>query len=557
MTNHTTHLTLTQTPAWHALQAHCAQLSPRHLNALFAEDPQRFEKFALPQAGLLFDFSKQRVTQETLQHLIKLAEARDLTGFIRRMATGEAINTTENRAALHIALRAQSPFYIDGVPALAAQIQEVSETRQRMRAIVDKIRSGNQIGASGASIRHIVNLGVGGSDLGPRMAAFALADQVIDVRFVANIDPAEFKLAVRDLNPAETLFIVSSKTFTTQETLANAQAARDWLGATLGNEKTGAHFLAATNNVKAAVAFGIAPDRCFPLPEWVGGRYSLWSAIGLPLACAIGMDAFEELLAGAADMDTHFINAPFAENMPVLMALIGIWNINFLGATSLAVIPYAHRLGLLPAYLQQLDMESNGKHVTREGQPVDYATAPIVWGSAGTVGQHAFHQLFYQGTHLTPIDFIVPVNEQDGKRSANQEALVANALAQSAALMKGKSLEEAHAELISTGLDAEKAAQLAPHLTCAGNQPSSTLLMSALTPRTLGNLVALYEHKVAVQGWIWNVNSFDQFGVEYGKKMAREILPKMLAGVGDFDCSTKSLLATIQNWNTKKTTDNN
>ena len=531
---------LTRTPQWQALSAHRDALAPRHLNELFADDAQRFARLSLRFGDLLFDFSKQRVTAETLQLLAELAEARGLEGFMRRMESGEAINTTENRAALHVALRAGRAYRVGGEDVLP----QVRATRARMREFADAIRAGARRGAGGLPIRNVINLGIGGSDLGPRMAAQALgefADPDIAVRFVANIDPAEFAGAVRGLDPAETLFIVSSKTFGTQETLANARAAKAWLGAAQGSDR---HFAAVTNNVAAAEAFGIARGNCFALPEWVGGRFSMWSAIGLPLACAIGMDAFEDMLSGARDMDEHFLDAPFAENLPVLMALIGIWNIDFLGADSLAVIPYSHRLGLLPAYLQQLEMESNGKRVTREGEPVGCATAPVLWGMAGSVGQHAFHQLFYQGTRLTPIDFVVPV----GEANPEQEALVANALAQSAAVMKGKSRAEARAQLLAAGRSAEEAERLAPHLACPGNQPSSTLLMPALTPRALGGLIALYEHKVAVQGCIWGVNSFDQWGVEHGKQMAREILPKMLGDEGGFDASTEGLLAAIRNW---------
>ena len=539
---------LTQSPQWLALLAHRDTLAGQHLNALFAADPQRFARLSLRCGDLLCDFSKQRLTAETLGLLVRLAEARDLTGFLRRMTEGEAINATENRAALHIALRAERSYRVAGRDVLP----EVRATRACMRELAGAIRSGEWRGSGGASINAVVNLGIGGSDLGPRMAVQALgeyADPKLAVRFVANIDPAEFADTVRGLDPARTLFIVSSKTFTTQETLANARAAHAWLG----SADPARHFLAVSNNLAAAQAFGIPAENCLAMPEWVGGRFSMWSAIGLPLACAISMDRFEELLAGARAMDEHFLAAPFAENLPVLMALVGLWNIDFLGAESLAVIPYAHRLGLLPDYLQQLEMESNGKRVTLDNQDVGCATAPILWGMAGSVGQHAFHQLFYQGTRLTPIDFVVPV----GAAGPEQEALVANALAQSAALMKGKSLEEARSQLLAAGKNPAEAARLAPHLACPGNQPSTTLLMPRLTPFVLGSLIALYEHKVAVQGCLWGINSFDQWGVEHGKQMAREILPKMLSGEGGFDDrkeiplwdpSTAGLLAAIRAW---------
>ncbi len=530
---------LTRTSQWQALLAHRDALSGQHLNELFAADPQRYTRLSWRCGDLLADFSKQRLTNETLALLVQLAEARDLAGFLRRMTAGEAINATENRAALHIALRAEKPYRVAGEDVLPG----IRATRARMRALTDAIRSGEWRGSSGASINAVVNLGIGGSDLGPRMAVQALgayAAPNLAVRFVANIDPAEVADTVRGLDPARTLFIVSSKTFTTQETLANAHAAKSWLG----GADPSRHFIAVSNNVAAAQAFGIPAGNCFAMPEWVGGRFSMWSAIGLPLACAIGMSAFEQLLAGAREMDGHFLSAPLAENLPVLMALVGLWNIDFLGAESLAVIPYAHRLGLLPAYLQQLEMESNGKRVTLDGQDVGCATAPILWGMSGSVGQHAFHQLFYQGTRLTPIDFIVPV----GDTGAEQEALVANALAQSAAVMKGKTVEEATRQLLAAGKTPAEAARLAPHLACPGNQPSTTLLTPKLTPHTLGSLIALYEHKVAVQGCLWGVNSFDQWGVEYGKQMAREILPKMLSGEGQFDASTTGLLSAIRAW---------
>ncbi|MCL4679760.1 MAG: glucose-6-phosphate isomerase [Rhodocyclaceae bacterium] len=528
---------LTQTPEWQALAARRDALAGRHLNQLFVDDPQRFARFSFRCGELLADFSKQRIDAETIALLVRLAETRGLAGFLRRMAAGEAINTTENRAALHIALRAEKPYRVGDRDVLP----EVRATRARMRELSEAIRTGAWRGSDGQAIEAVVNLGIGGSDLGPRMAAQALgasANAKLTLRFVANIDPAEFADSVRDLDPTRTLFIVSSKTFTTQETLANARAAKAWLG----TADPAQHFLAVSNNIAAAQAFGIPPENCLAMADWVGGRFSMWSAIGLPLACSIGMDAFEDLLAGAREMDEHFLSAPYAENLPVLMALIGLWNIDFLGAESLAVIPYAHRLGLLPAYLQQLEMESNGKRVTLDNEAVGCATAPILWGMAGSVGQHAFHQLFYQGTRLTPIDFVVPV----GESGPEQEALVANALAQGAALMKGKSLEEATAQLIAAGKDTAEAERLAPHLVCPGNQPSTTLLMPALTPRALGNLIALYEHKVAAQGCLWGVNSFDQWGVEHGKQMAREILPKMLTGEGEFDASTAGLLAAIR-----------
>ena len=530
---------LTQSPAWRALASHHEVLARSHLTQLFAADPQRFERFSLRLGDLLFDFSKQRITAETLELLVRLADARELRAGITRMASGEQINFTEKRAALHIALRADRPYHVDGKEVTA----EVRATRERVGRLCDDIRNGRLLGARGKPIRHVVNLGIGGSDLGPRMATRALADHAgsaVKVDFVANVDPRELNDVLRGAIPDETLFILSSKSFSTIETLSNAEAAKAWLIDALGSpEAVQAHFVAVSNNVAAAQKFGMAAQRCFALPEWVGGRYSMWSAIGMPLACAIGTERFDELLAGAREMDDHFLNAPLRENMPVIMALLGIWNIDFVGAGSLAVLPYAHALADLPAYLQQLEMESNGKRVHGDGSAVDCATAPILWGGAGTVGQHAYHQLLYQGTRVVPADFIVIVGEDHSQ----QRTLVANALAQSAALMTGKTEAAARAELAARGVAEAEAQWLAPHIACPGNQPSSTLLMPRLTPRTLGQLIALYEHKVFAQGWIWGINSFDQYGVELGKQMARAVAAG--DGQGDLDGSTAGLMKAI------------
>lgn len=540
-------------PEWRELSAHCQAVAPQHLEQFFAADAQRFERLSLRFQDLLLDFSKQRILPETLDRLIDLARAQDLEGFLRRMASGGTINETEQRAALHIALRAPERYAVGGRPVS----EEVRGTLERMREFADRLQRGELHGATGRPLRNIVNIGIGGSDLGPRMAWTALtpwADKGIDVRFAANIDPADFDAVTHDLDPGETAFVVASKTFTTAETLANARAAEAWLArAGIGGERRAAHFIAVSNNLAGAQALGVPLEHCFPLPEWVGGRYSLWSAIGLPVACAIGFDRFRQLLDGAAEMDEHFLEAPFRENLPVAMALIGIWNIDFLGAPTLAVLPYSQRLQWLPAYLQQLEMESNGKRVTLAGEQADYETAPVVWGMPGTIGQHAFHQLFYQGTRLVPMDFIVPLNATEtpnlpANARETQQALVANALAQSAALMQGRDLEKARKQLAASGLSSEEIDRLAPHLVCPGNQPSSTLLFPELTPRTLGRLIALYEHKVAVQGCVWGINSFDQYGVELGKQMVREILPRMLQGADGFDGSTRGLLRFAQRY---------
>ncbi len=529
---------VTQLPAWHALQHEQQRLDGQHLNQLFAQDPQRFERFSLRLADLLFDFSKQRITQSSFDALIALAEARDLPGAIRRMAQGELINHTEGRAALHMALRNGGTWQVAG----QLVSDEVAHTQARVRHFVDALWAGEIRGATGQPIRHVVNIGIGGSDLGPRMAAHALHAYTgpVKVDFVANVDPAELRAVLAQAQPEQTLFIVSSKTFTTIETLTNAQSARTWLQAALGEAAVAQHFAAVSNNVAAASAFGIRPERVFAMAEWVGGRYSMWSAIGLPLACAIGMEHFQALLAGASDMDQHFMTAPLHANMPVIMGLLGIWNTDFQDAPSLAVLPYSHVLGELPAYLQQLEMESNGKRVLADGSPVGVHTSPILWGGAGTVGQHAYHQLMYQGTRTVATDFIVVVGADDPA----QRILVDNALAQSAALMAGKDQATAQAELLAKGVSASEAERIAPHMVCPGNQPSTTLLMPQLTPRALGRLVALYEHKVYVQGCIWGINSFDQYGVELGKQMARNI-DALRNDPAKLDASTQGLMAAV------------
>ena len=529
---------LSATPAWLALERERESLVPRHLTELFAEDPQRFEHFSLSLSDLLFDFSKQRITRTVLDGLLALAEARGLADGIRRMADGELINNTEGRAVLHMALRGPGPWKVAGQDVT----QEVAATRQRMYALVDALRSGEVRGATGQPIRRVVNIGIGGSDLGPRMATRALAEAgaPLAVDFVANVDPAELDAVLARAEAAETFFVVSSKTFTTVETLSNAAAAREWIVSRLGADAVPRHFAAVSNNVAAADAFGIPAEQVFAMADWVGGRYSMWSAIGLPLAAAIGSEGFSELLAGAAEMDAHFRSTPFARNLPVIMGLLGIWNTDFLGAETLAVLPYAHRLADLPAYLQQLEMESNGKRVTRDGAPVGVPTSPVLWGGAGTVGQHAYHQLMYQGTRTIPADFIVVA----GQDSPAQRVLVDNALAQSAALMAGKTLDTARRELLEKGLAEAAAERLAPHMVSPGNQPTSTLLLPALTPRALGRLVALFEHKVFVQGWIWGINSFDQYGVELGKQMARNI-DAMRSNPAGLDASTRGLMAAV------------
>ena len=511
---------LTQLPQWQALVAHAATTSRAPLRNRL-EEPDRFARLSRRHGDVLMDFSKQRLGEDTLGLLLDLANARHLRAGIDAMAAGDAINTTERRAALHIALRARhdAPCRVNGQNVMP----EVLATREKVAAFAHALAGGEIKGATGKAITHVVNLGIGGSDLGPRMAAKAMAEggaEKVQVSFVSSPDPLDLALALEGANAEETMFIVSSKSFSTAETLANAKAARAWLQAALpAKANWQAHFAAITNHLSAAAAFGIAAERCFAIPEWVGGRFSLWSAIGLPLAAAFGMTRFDALLAGARDMDEHFLSAPFEQNLPVLMALIGLWNIDFLNISSLGVLPYRHALRHLPAYLQQLEMESNGKSVTHAGQPVGAATAPVIWGCAGPLGQHAFHQLFFQGNQAVAIDFVVPVDAADDAH----QLMVTQSLAQSASLARGKTLTEASAELHGRGLSEQDVATLAPHLACAGNVPSTTLMLPGLSPYTLGQLLALYEHKVFAQGWLWGVNSFDQFGVEYGKTMARDI----------------------------------
>jgi glucose-6-phosphate isomerase len=507
--------------AWRALERHRVSIRDVHLRQLFASDPGRAERFSASAAGLFLDYSKQRITQETLGLLLELARARDLRRFIDAMFAGETLNTTERRAVLHVALRAPQgeKIMVDGRDVVA----EVHATLERMRTFALQISTGAWKGHTGRRIRHVVNIGIGGSDLGPRMAVRALAPYAepgLDVRFVANVDPADFAMAVTGIDAAETLFVVVSKTFTTQETLANARAARAWCVNALGGSDAAVarHFAAVSTNLTAVAEFGIDPQHAFPLWDWVGGRFSLDSAVGLSILLAIGPPRFELFLGGLRAMDEHFRSAPFEENLPVLLALTGIWNANLLGAESLAVLPYDEHLALFPAWLQQLDMESNGKSVTREGVPVAHGTAPVVWGQPGTNGQHAFHQLLHQGTRLVPCDFI-GFAKSHYRNHEQHTMLLANLIAQGEALAFGKTPDEVRAEGVEE--------TLVPHRTFPGNRPSNTLLAERLDPFTLGALCALYEHKIAVQGHLWDINSFDQWGVELGKVLANRILKEL------------------------------
>jgi glucose-6-phosphate isomerase len=536
---------LTDLPAWKALRAHHRDIAEMPMRELFAADPERFSRFSLRWDEFLFDYSKNRITAETVDLLLDLARQVGLGARIEAMFGGRRINATEDRAVLHVALRNRGgrAMAVDGVDVMPG----VRAVLDKMRTFSDMVRSGRWLGFTGRPISDVVNLGIGGSDLGPLMVCEALKhyrQPGLAVHFVSNVDATHLAETLKGLNPATTLFIVASKTFTTQETLTNAWSARDWLVRGLGGEAAvSRHFVALSTNGEAVRAFGIDPENMFEFWDWVGGRYSLWSAIGLSIALAVGMDSFEELLDGAHAVDEHFRAAPLAENIPVLMALLGIWYANFFGAESHAVLPYEQYLARFPAYLQQGDMESNGKRVTLDGQLVDYSTGPIIWGEPGTNGQHAFYQLIHQGTRLVPCDFIAGVNSLN-PLGRHQSILLSNFLAQTEALMKGKNEAEARAELEAAGLPPAEVERLLPHKIFPGNRPTNSILYSRLTPRTLGALIALYEHKIFVQGAVWNVNSFDQWGVELGKQLAKAILPELEgeAPLGNHDSSTRGLI---------------
>jgi glucose-6-phosphate isomerase len=527
---------------WRALQEHYEAVNAVHLRSLFADDASRGERLVATVGDVYLDYSKHRVTDETLRLLVDLAEARDLRARTQAMFRGEKINTTENRAVLHVALRAAEGqvIEVDGRNV----VPDVHEVLGRMRAFAQQVRSGEWRGHTGKRIRNVVNIGIGGSDLGPAMAYEALRDYTqrdMTFRFVANVDEADVVEATRDLNPEETLFIVASKTFTTVETLTNAVTAREWLLAGLGEEKAVArHFVAVSTNRDKVTEFGIDADNMFGFWDWVGGRYSFTSAIGLSLMTAIGPEAFMDMLAGFRTVDEHFRDAPYGENVPAIMGLLGLWYDDFFDAQTHAVLPYSQYLRRFPAYLQQLDMESNGKSVTLDGSPVGAQTGPIVWGEPGTNGQHAFYQLIHQGTKLVPADFIgvvEPLHTGNGSLGTHHDLLTANLLAQTEALAFGKTPEEVEAEGTSGPLVA--------HRTFPGNRPTSTLLLDRLSPSTLGQLVALYEHKVFTQGAIWDINSFDQWGVELGKVLAQRIEPELVDQTAPdlgHDSSTNALI---------------
>ena len=525
---------------WKALEEHVAEVAP--MRELFDRDPGRFDRFSTEGAGLFLDYSKNRITDKTMNLLFDLAREADVAGRIEAMFSGARINTTENRAVLHVALRADAdqPIRVDGMNV----VEQVQRVLDQMEGFTDKVRSGEWKGYTGKRITDVVNIGIGGSDLGPRMVTAALdyyRQPGLNFHFVSNIDGTHIAQALGQVNPESTLFIIASKTFTTQETLTNAHTARDWfLRGGAGEADVARHFVALSTNEPAVRDFGIDPVNMFAFWDWVGGRYSLWSCIGLSVALAVGMQNFRELLAGARDMDKHFRSAPFERNIPVLLALLGVWYRNFQGCEAHAVLPYDQYLALLPAYLQQADMESNGKGVTRDGRPVTYATGPILWGEPGTNGQHAFYQLLHQGTTVVPCDFLAAVNPLH-EVGEHHTILLANFLAQTEALMRGRTRAEAEEEL--AGLSPEVRTELAPHKTFPGNRPSNSLLYDRLTPRVLGSLIAMYEHKIFVQGVIWGVNSFDQMGVELGKHLAGVILPELRGGnAAVHDASTRGLL---------------
>lgn len=543
---------LSERASWQSLAAHAANTHGIRILDLFDADPKRVKHFSLEAAGLYLDYSKNPVTSETLKLLISAAEDASLVDQTRAMFGGRRINITEKRAVLHTALRNRSGCAVltDGRDVMP----EVRAVLERMKNFCDALRSGTARGAGGKTFTDVVSIGIGGSDLGPQMVTRALAPYGTDgprLHFVSNVDGAHLAAVLASLDPESTLFIVSSKTFTTQETLTNARSAREWLLTRQSSPQAqdsvvAAHFVAVSTNLVAATDFGIAPDRVFGFWDWVGGRYSLWSAIGLPIALAIGFEHFEDLLEGAFEMDEHFRTAPLAQNMPVVLGLLGIWFNNFLGARTYAILPYAQDLAWLPAYLQQLDMESNGKRVDRSGVDVDYATGPVIWGAPGTNGQHAFFQHLHQGTQITPCDFIVAVDAEWGP-AGHHEILLANCLAQTEALLRGKTRAEALAELETQDMQKDEASRLAAHRTFPGNRPSNTIVLQRLDPRSVGALIALYEHKVFVQGVIWNINSFDQWGVELGKQLAKTVLDELRQGSAGsgHDPSTAALIERI------------
>lgn len=534
-----------QSPAWKALESHKSEIENVLMRDLFAQDPKRFAQYHLQFEDILFDYSKNRINSKTLNLLLDLAKAADVPGQARKMFSGERINTTENRSVLHVALRNRSntPILVDGKDVMP----EVNSVLAHMKDFSNQIRSGAWKGFTGKVITDIVNIGIGGSDLGPVMVTEALkpfSKRDLRVHFVSNIDGTHLAENLRSLCPETTLFIVASKTFTTQETITNAHSARDWF---LAHAKDPAHiakhFVALSTNKEEVAKFGIDVRNMFEFWDWVGGRYSLWSAIGLSIALSIGMDHFEEMLAGAHAVDQHFLNTPLEKNIPAIMGLLGVWYNNFFGAQSQAILPYDQYMHRFSAYFQQGDMESNGKSVTKEGQPCTWSTGPVLWGEPGTNGQHAFYQLIHQGTKLIPCDFLAPI-ETMNPLGQHHSILLSNFFAQTEALMMGKNADAVRKELAGAKLSADELEKLVPQKVFAGNKPTNSFLFQKLNPRTLGSLIAMYEHKIFTQGVIWGINSFDQWGVELGKQLAKVILPELAgnAEVQSHDASTNGLI---------------
>jgi glucose-6-phosphate isomerase len=536
---------VTQIPAWKDLEKHYQEISDLHMRDLFKSDAERFDMFSLRLDDILFDYSKNRITRKTVDLLIELARQAGLAEMIEAMFSGEKINTTEGRAVLHVALRNRSNtlILVDGEDVMP----EVNRVLEKMRVFSDSVRSGEWKGYTGKAITDVVNIGIGGSDLGPQMVTAALAHYThpeMRSHFVSNIDGTHLAETLKRISPETTLFIIASKTFTTQETMTNGSSAKEWFLADAKDAGAVAkHFVAVSTNTDAVSDFGIDPKNMFEFWDWVGGRYSLWSAIGLPIVLSIGMDRFEELLTGAHRVDEHFRTTPLEKNIPVIMGLLGIWYNNFFGAETHAILPYDQYMYRFPAYFQQGDMESNGKGVTKKGEKVNYSTGPIIWGEPGTNGQHAFYQLIHQGTKLVPCDFLAPAQSHN-PMGKHHTILIANFLAQTEALMKGKSEEEVRAELTGSGLSVQELERVVPAKTFEGNRPTNSFVFKKLTPETLGSLIALYEHKIFTQGVIWKINSFDQMGVELGKQLAKVIEPELEGdeSISSHDSSTNGLI---------------
>jgi glucose-6-phosphate isomerase len=554
---------LTTSKAWTALSEHYKQISKKHMRDMFAADPQRFDKFSLEACGILLDYSKNRISNKTMKLLLALARQANVEGWRDKMFNGEKINFTENRAVLHTALRSRShcPIMVDGKDVM----HDVNAVLAHMKSFSNSIRSGEWKGYTGRAMTDIVNIGIGGSDLGPVMVTEALkpyAKPGLRIHFVSNVDGTHLAETLKQLNHETALFIIASKTFTTQETLTNAESARAWfLNSAKDEAAIAKHFVALSTNAKQVAEFGIDTKNMFEFWDWVGGRYSLWSGIGLSIAVYIGFENFEELLSGAFEMDDHFRTASLEKNMPVILGLLGVWYNNFFGAQTHAILPYDQYMHRFPAYFQQGDMESNGKCVGRDGKEVNYSTGPVIWGEPGTNGQHAFYQLIHQGTKLIPADFIAPIETQNprlrpsdsGRRldslsgqalGEHHTILLSNFFAQTEALMKGKTAKEAREELKAAGTKESDIKKLLPHKVFTGNRPTNSIMFKKLMPRTLGSLIALYEHKICVQGIIWNINSFDQWGVELGKQLAKAIFPELKTDVvvSTHDSSTNGLI---------------